>query len=459
LIYAHIRISKQRVLALAKSGGSIRRAVKSIDLQHSRARQNTTVNNFDIKDLVDWLRVADRGDPVKQARISLEILEKSFDIAQCHATRAEAVASIDWDILPPKDVPESRMAEAEAITTFTREILQNICPHPSTGLTGMEGLYKDMQSALVPGYSMSQIRWSDNIGSNIDGFEFYQQDFFTFKDNQGNQSRWPLLIQNGSQHHPTQETIKLHPNSWVVHTHLPRSGDMTRGGMIRPLGYLYLLGHFNLKNWARFNERHGLPFLGIKYDHDQFLQFSDENNEAAEAADSDYKLDWSELKDLAENFANDGAALIPEGMVDIDFHEASNCTGEVFEKFDNMIKQKISQIILGQDSTNSSENANRSIGGVHYQVKHEILVRDCKSISNSVNQQIIAPLVYFNFGNTDLIPRHKFAFEPPADLQAISGWVADMDSAGYEIEDLEELNKRFGVRFKRKEAIDANNSN
>jgi hypothetical protein len=57
-----------------------------------------------------------------------------------------------------------------------------------------------------------------------------------------------------------------------------------------------------------------------------------------------------------------------------------------------------------------------------------------------------------------LIPRHKFAFEPPADLQAISGWVADMDSAGYEIEDLEELNKRFGVRFKRKEAIDANYS-
>lgn len=426
-------------------------AFQSLDRKHLRMLQNITVNNFDIRNVIEVFRNADRGNPVKQARISMEILEKDPDIAQATNTRSDAITGLEWGILPPKNIPENQKALAEEITNFVRDSLQGIKPHPSTGLVGMEGLFKNMQSALMPGYSVNQIWWKDTIGSGIEGFEFFQQDLFTFRDIEKDlQSNWPLLI---TRNNGTQKLVNLKddPNQWVVHTNTPRSGDMVRGGLIRPSAYIYIMKHYNFKDWKRFLERHGMPFLAFEVDQALLIPNSDDENTEAQAANAEFLLDFEKMQDLAENLAGDGSAIFPKGLVEMEFHDSSKSNGVGFEKFQKICEQKIQQLILGQDSTSSSENANRSIGGVHLKVLHSIVAKDCKDISKSIDSQVIAPLVDLNFGGTNLIPRMNFDCKPDEDLKALADWVKALDEANIEVDDLTELEKKFGVKLKRKD--------
>ena len=51
------------------------------------------------------------------------------------------------------------------------------------------------------------------------------------------------------------------PPPWKViyHRYKARSGHATRAGVLRVVGWMYLLKNFALKDWAAFNEVFGMP--------------------------------------------------------------------------------------------------------------------------------------------------------------------------------------------------------
>ena len=361
------------------------------------------------------LRAANSGSTQSQAKLATEILEKDPDIGYAVGIRQAAVARVPWDIVPPEG---NNSAEALSVAKDIRRAVKDILPHPRTGLSSMSNLILELQSALLPGYAVSQINWKP-AGAGINGFGYVAQEHFTF----GN-SLWPRLVRSG------KEAEELSEDGWIVHRHLPRPGDLARGGLVRPLAYLYIFKNMMFKDYLRYLEKFGMPHLAVHADQATIDEMGDN------------------LEDLMENWAADGSAVFPTG-VNLNITEASKNSLDVYGLFLNQVRKWVDRLVIGQDSTGSAENSNRSTANVHYQVKHEILEGDCAATEDTINIQVLRPLTYFRHGPQAPVPRLKMRCEPPKDLAEWATIIKTMGEAGHEVEDQEQINKLFGMKFRR----------
>lgn len=405
----------------------------SPDQKELRSKTNLTINNFDTKKLLEYFTLADRGRPEYQSRICQEILEKDWDIAQAHSARAEAPAAVPYEIVTAKGMEDNR--QALRIRDYIQEQVNNICPHPETGLVGFDGLIENMGQCILPGFSCSQIIWKP-AGAGVQGFEYYPYKLFTFYDEQHKQhSHWPLLKLKEK-----DSPVRLSREQWIVHTYQPRGSEITRGGLIRPLAFLFVLKHFNIKDWIRFLERFGQPFVKAFVDWDEF----ERNEENDDSGDTD--TDREDLEELIANFGSDGGGIFPKDIVDIDLMEAINDEGTGFLNFQKYAERKINQLLLGQDSTSSAENSNRSTAAVHYMVKENLLIRDCKRIATSINTQLFAPMVYYRFGANAPVPCLKFNNDSAGDLKTRAEVIKTMGDSGYKLPE-DAVRKTMGMPF------------
>lgn len=154
------------------------------------------------------------------------------------------------------------------------------------------------------------------------------------------------------------------------------------GGWMRPMLYLTLLLHFDIIDWARFNEMFGMPMRVGKYD-------SYSSDKAVEV-----------LMNAVKNLGADASAVIDKST-EIEFKEAVRNPGEgVYKPFAEYVENKQSIAIRGETLTTevSSTGGNRALGQVHMLVAIDKLWHDIKFAKPIVEQQIIERLYFFNFG-------------------------------------------------------------
>lgn len=173
---------------------------------------------------------------------------------------------------------------------------------------------------------------------------------------------------------------ELRPNSWIVHRAKAKSGLTIRGGLARPVAWLYFFQSFTLKDWAIFAEAYGQPMRLGKFD--------------PGASPEDKKV----LLEAVHAIGSDFAAIIPQAMA-VEFVQAE-ITGstDLYERRADWLDRQTSKVVLGQTGTTDTSNGSGyAQAKVHDEVREDIVDSDAEQLADTLNQQMVVPLVHLNF--------------------------------------------------------------
>jgi phage gp29-like protein len=198
--------------------------------------------------------------------------------------------------------------------------------------------------------------------------------------------------------------------------HMPRSkmGIPIRRGVARPAAWAYLIQTFGLQDWSAFAEIYGIPFRVGRYH--------------SAASENDKRT----LLRAVTMIANDGAAIIPQGM-DFEFHEVNGSRGEaVFGGLLDYVDKQISKLVVGQTMT-SDDGSSLGQAKIHNEVRLDILRADGKQLASTINRDLIRPFVDLNFGPQNDYPRVELPVPDPEDVEALSSSLAQLVPLGLKV--------------------------
>jgi len=354
---------------------------------------------------------ANNGYTKRQSRLANELTEKDPAISQAWSVRVAAIAACPWEIV-------SGTTEQN---TFIEKSLRNIQPTFDSGLVSFNKLLQFLQSAVIQGFSANTIEWGAG-DSSIDGFKLFSQSLFSFQD-----SELPYF-----QGKDGQTKVNLTAPRWVYHTATnSRESEPLRSGLVRQLAYLYAFRRHVQIEYLRGLEKYGLPtpFVGVSG-----ILYDEENDDKRNA-----------MK-MMESWTYDGYALFDKDAMDVTFPTSSSgFDAETFKTFLEFAEKQIFRLILGQDSTSSSDNSNRSTAQVHNLVRADMLASDANAVEATINNQIIKPLFEAKFGFSDSVPQFRFRLKGVSEIQEMANVLKTLMEAGKTV-DNDIISERLGFQ-------------
>jgi len=197
--------------------------------------------------------------------------------------------------------------------------------------------------------------------------------------------------------------------------------------------WMYLFKNYALKDWVAFAEVYGMPLRLGKYQPGA----SPEDKAALLAA--------------VRNLGSDAAGVI-SAATEIEFIEAASKgsgTLNIYEALASFCDAQMSKAILGQTLTSEAGGVkgqgSRALGEVHAEVRQDLVEADARALSRTITQQVLRPLVGFNFGWDAPVPTFRFIVERPEDLEATARTYKILSEMSEGQFSREHLSERFNV--------------
>ena len=298
--------------------------------------------------------------------------EKDLHIGAVTQTRSLAVTA-----RKRKVEPASESAHDNAVADFVERAIAGI-PRFSSTLTGL-------MSAVTHGFSMVEIIWKVSDGAVlVDQLLARPQRLFTFSDNTGELLDFPAYVDP-----ITGKNVELPRKKFIYHS----TGGVrhpVESGIYRGISWSYLFANYTLKDWMTFMDLYGIPLRLGKY---------------RSTADDNAK---DVLKNAVLNLGSDAAAVISEDTTIEFVHSALSGDHALFENAIEHFNRQISKRILGQTLTTDSggkKGGAYALGKVHDRVRGDIVMADISNLDETINHDLVRPLVDFNFGPQKDYPR------------------------------------------------------
>ncbi len=354
-------------------------------------------------------READQGAVLRQMELFEDMEEKDAHLASILQTRKLAVLSLDYEVLPFAKSPED-----EQVAEIVGQMVYDI--------PNLEETFLDLLDAIGKGFALGEIIWEVSMGqARVRELRWIPQKKVTFVEDFR-----PRLLTAAS----PLEGIELPPWKVIYHRYKARSGYDTRAGVLRVVGYMYLLKSYALKDWAAFNEIFGMPLRLGKFD------------DTASPADKDA------LFQAIRNLGSDAAGVISKNT-EIEFIEAASRRSGNSNPYQVMVEfcnREMSKAVLGQTLTTDTSGATGTYAAalVHDQVRRDLVEADAQALAQTLREQLLRPLVGFNFGWDTPVPWFRFRHEAEEDLKTLSEVYRNLADIGLPM-DLEHLAERFGI--------------
>lgn len=329
-------------------------------------------------------READEGEVYRQMELFEEMEEHDPHLYAQLQTRKNAVTGLDWEVTSFSDDPQD-----EKVADFIREQLCSI--------KNLEDVFLDLLDAIGKGVSVSEIIWKyDGDKVVVDRIEQVHPKLL----------RWD---QEDIMRLVTKDValgIEIPSNKFIVHKYKAKSGHPSRAGILRVCAWMYLFKNYTIKDWVSFIEVFGLPLRLGKY--------------AAGASEDDKEALWEALVRMG----TDAAGMIPDGT-SIDFITTDAGKGSsngIYETMARYCDEQISKAILGQTLTSDSGGGSFAQSKTHNDVRHDLTLADCKALAATLRDDLVYPLVLFNFGvdTAKRLPQIVFDCEETDDLKALA---------------------------------------
>lgn len=321
---------------------------------------------------------ADCGDVRSQMELFEEMEEKDTHLFSQLQTRKLAVTGLDWEIQPFSSEEADKV-----IAEFVSDQLGS--------MENLNDIMMDMLDAIGKGISVMEIEWGvDNE---------YHDVIEDIRQVHAKKLIWDTVTDEMricTQEFP--EGLSIPQNKFVIHHYKAKSGHESRAGILRVISWMYLFKNYSLKDWVAFAEVYGMPLRLGKYD--------------ASAS----KDDRDALMQAIISLGSDAAGIVPTST-SIEFIEANkNTSTDVYSTLARYCDEQISKAVLGQTLSSDSGGGSYAQGKVHNEVRHDLTKADAAALEATIRQQIIAPLVYYNFGPDAEVPLFQFDCQDPEDL-------------------------------------------
>lgn len=320
----------------------------------------------------------DEGNISGFVTLAEEMEERDPHYASVLGVRKRAISGIKPTVKPAsEDARDEEIAEA---------VRNEIAEHD-----GFSDLVEDLLDALGKGFSVVEIDWSRSATRWKPGrFDWRTQRHFTFNRETGLELR---LVDEADM----LDGVALTPFKFIQHRAKLKSGLPARGGIARLVAFSWMCKAYTLKDWMAFIETYGLPLRLGRY--------------GPEATKDDVDILFSAVA----NVGTDAAAVLPRSM-DIEFEETASSTGDkVFENLARYGDEQVSKAVLGQTMT-SDDGSSRAQAEVHNDVRHDIAAADARSVTGTLNRDLVRPYVDLNFGVQNKYPRIILEVREPEDV-------------------------------------------
>lgn len=331
--------------------------------------------------LASVLMAAAEGDMNAYLTLAEEMEERDPHYGSVLGVRKRAVSGVAPTVLPASD-------DAQDIK-IADDVREHLALHD-----GFPDLIEDMLDALGKGFSQIELIWGKGKTSWwIDEFAWRDPRFFQFDRDTGLKIR---LIDEGDM----VDGVPLDPYKWINHRAKLKSGLPARGGLARLVAFGWICKAYTQKDWIAFVETYGLPLRLGRY------------------GPSATPEDVETLFTAVANIGTDAAAVLPESMR-IDFQEIAGGTGnDIFENLGRWVDEQTSKAVLGQTMT-SDNGSSQAQANVHNEVRHDIAAADARSVTSTLNRDLIRPYVNLNYGVRDRYPRLVIEVEEAEDTNMI----------------------------------------
>ena len=127
----------------------------------------------------------------------------------------------------------------------------------------------------------------------------------------------------------------------------------------------------------------------------------------------------------------------------IDFEQVAGGPGnDIFEKLARWVDEQTSKAVLGQTMT-SDNGSSMAQAQVHNEVRHDVAQSDARSVSSTLNRDLVKPYVDLNYGVQERYPRLSIIVEEVEDTDMIMKNAFRMISQGLRVKQ-SELRSKLG---------------
>jgi hypothetical protein len=265
-----------------------------------------------------------------------------------------------------------------------------------------------MQAYLMMGFAPAQLVWREDDGLWIPQVQTWHTSTVYFdvptRHYVANTMEGPVYLAPGD-------------GRWILLTPFGSYRGWMRGA-VRSVVIPFLARQYALRDWARYNEVHGLPIKKAK---------------VPSKADGD---DKQLFLDTIANLGNESTVLLPQAVgdkdgsssYDVDLLEAKADTYGAFKDLVSKCEERMAIRLLGQNLTTQIDAGSFAAANVHDRVRLDYVRFDAKALG-AIRDQVLRAFCVFNFGDGDLAPDVTWKVTPPEDSQARSAALADMSAA------------------------------
>ena len=233
---------------------------------------------------------------------------------------------------------------------------------------------------------------------------------------------------------------------WLLHTPHGEYRGWIRGAM-RAIAPWWLARNYALRDWARYSERNGMPWIKGK---------------TPAAGDLSYINQFLQSLSL---LGQETAIVMPQGVdaqYSYDVELLESAVGDAsagYESFINRCSDEITLAIMGQNLTTQVTGGSMAASKTHKQGDNQQVQADGRALALTLTTQVCRPFALFNFGDARFAPVATWDTAPPDDQEAkgrsfaaFTKGLSDLKAAGYELENAEAVAKELGLKVRLKSA-------
>jgi len=381
---AIVQAASRRDLAAGRVGE------ESLSMQFQRIGGNLTPQ------MVSSIIVqADSGDQSRLVDLSNEARQKDCTLHSVLQTRELSLNSLEWQV----NTAEESRRKSRKVAEFCEEALK-ACDSFGRAL-------QDLQGGPYYGHSTDEVLWIKDGRNVIPGeFAHIHQRRFEFRQSDG---RLCLSGCNGLGDFPVDLIVDQPAGKFIQHQ--PRiNGDVpAREGLSRVLMWVALFRNWDIRDWMQLAEMGWKPTRLGKY---------------KKGADS---KDIDALYAVLARLTSSAWAGLPDTTEVLIEWPKGNAVGSTHKELADFLGAEMAKAVLGQTlTTDSGEKGARSLGDVHDRVRRDILESDARAIEQTINRQLIGPMVRMNFGNAEVPPEFKFVTAETANVESFANAMAKL---------------------------------
>lgn len=321
---------------------------------------------------------------MEQVAQVIDAMGRDDRISGCLLTRIEALPALPFTMATSESSPD----KARGVADEAKALFETMAPNAE--------LIKLQHWGVMLGLAVAQLKWDvKKVGSRIAWVPSIQvwhprSLYYKFEDD-------TLHIQTRDGDH----VVTPGDGQWLVYAPY----GVKRGwmyGNARSLYVPWLVRQWDWRDWARYNEVHGLPI-----------------RKATTPLSADESDKQAFMKAVAR-LGSESNIRLPKGAADgekydVELLEALSTNyltfGQQLEKADAAIAVNL----LGQNLTTEVKGGSYAAAQVHENIKASVLRGDAKNLGLCLKTQLLRPWAIYNHGDEELTPTPTWATDPPED--------------------------------------------